>query len=56
MKMMMNIMLIFIIIASFTMSTSIIIYWIVGSLFTIIQTAIIRRKKDVRDSKKRSKN
>ena len=55
MKMMMNIMLIFIIIASFTMSTSIIIYWIFGSLFTIIQTVIIRRKKDVRNSKKRSK-
>ena len=56
MKMMMNIMLVFIIFASFTMSTSIIIYWIVGSLFTIVQTAIIRRKKDVRDSKKRSKD
>ena len=55
MKMMMNMMLVFIIFASFTMSTSIIIYWIVGSLFTIVQTLIIRRKKDVRDGKKRSK-
>ena len=50
MKMMMNIMLIFIIIASFTMSTSIIIYWITGSLFTIVQTLLIRRKSDVRNS------
>ncbi|MBR2833649.1 MAG: YidC/Oxa1 family membrane protein insertase [Bacilli bacterium] len=55
MKMMMNIMLIFIIIASFTMSVSIIIYWIVGSLFTIIQSYIIRRKKNNGSSKKRSK-
>lgn len=55
MKMMMNMMLVFIIFASFTMSTSIIIYWIVGSLFTIVQTAIIRRKKDVRSNEKRSK-
>lgn len=54
MKMMMNFMLVFIIFASFTMSTSIIIYWITGSIFTIVQTALIRRKKDVRDSKKRS--
>ena len=45
MKIMMNILLIFIIIASFTMSTSIIIYWITGSLFTIIQSVILRRKK-----------
>ena len=54
MKMMMNIMLVFIIFASFTMSTSIIIYWIVGSLFTIGQTLYIRRNKDARDSKERS--
>lgn len=45
MKIMMNILLIFIIVASFTMSTSIIIYWITGSLFTIIQSLILRRKK-----------
>ncbi len=55
MKMMMNIMLVFIIFASFTMSVSIIIYWIVGSLFTIVQSYIIRRKKDDGSSKKRSK-
>ncbi len=54
MKLMMNIMMIFITFVSFTMSTSIIIYWITGSLFTIIQTLIIRRHKDVRSSKKRS--
>ena len=56
MQMMMNLMLVFIIFASFTMSVSIIIYWIVGSLFTIIQTYLIRRKKDDGSSKKRSKN
>lgn len=50
MKMMLNVMLVFITIMSFTMSTSIIIYWITGSLFTIIQTAIIRRKKNARSS------
>ena len=55
MNMMMNMMLVFIIIASFTMSTSIIIYWIVGSIFTIVQTVYLRRKKDG-NSKKRSKN
>lgn len=55
MKMMMNVMLVFIIFASFTMSVSIIIYWIVGSLFTIVQSYIIRRKKDDGSSKKRSK-
>ncbi len=54
MKLMMNIMMIFITFVSFTMSTSIIIYWVTGSLFTIIQTLIIRRHKDVRSSKKRS--
>ena len=54
MKMMMNFMMVFITFASFTMSTSIIIYWITGSLFTIIQSLIIRRKKDARSSKKRS--
>ena len=55
MKMMMNIMMIFITIISFTMSTSIIIYWITGSLFTIIQSAVIRRHVDARNGKKRSK-
>ncbi len=55
MKLMMNIMMIFITFMSFIMSTSIIIYWITGSLFTIVQTMLIRRSKDVRDSKVRSK-
>lgn len=55
MKMMMNFMLVFIIFASFTMSTSIIIYWVTGSLFTIIQSVILRRKKN-ESSKKRSEN
>ncbi len=55
MKMMMNILLIFIIIASFTMSTSIIIYWITGSLFTIIQSLILRRKKHASNKDRRKK-
>lgn len=55
MKLMMNIMMVFITIASFTMSTSIIIYWITGSLFTIIQSLVLRRHKDARDGKKRIK-
>lgn len=56
MKLMMNIMMVFITVMSFTMSTSIIIYWITGSLFTIIQSIIIRRSKNVGNDKKRSKN
>ena len=56
MKVMMNVMLVFIVITSFTMPTSIIIYWITGSLFTIIQAEVIRRmKENARGSKKRSK-
>ena len=35
MKIMMNVMLVFIVITSFTMPTSIILYWITGSLFTL---------------------
>lgn len=55
MKIMMNVMLVFIVITSFTMPTSIIIYWITGSLFTIIQAQVIRRmKENARGSKKRS--
>ena len=46
MKVMMNVMLVFIVITSFTMPTSIIIYWITGSLFTIVQAEIIRRMKE----------
>ena len=56
MKTMMNIMLVFITFTSFTMPVSIIIYWITGTLFTIIQAELIRRMKDgSRDSKKRIK-
>ena len=57
MKVMMNVMLVFIVITSFTMPTSIIIYWITGSLFTIIQAEVIRRmKENVKSGKKRGKN
>ena len=52
----MNVMLVFIVITSFTMPTSIIIYWITGSLFTIIQAEVIRRmKENARGSEKRIK-
>lgn len=56
MKTMMNVMLGLIVFTSFTMPTSIILYWIVSSLFTIVQVEIIRRMKDgSRSSKKRIK-
>lgn len=56
MKTMMNTMLIFIIFTSFTMPVSIIIYWVTGTLFTIIQAEMIRRMKDgFGNSKKRIK-
>lgn len=56
MKTMMNVMLVFIVITSFTMPTSIIIYWITGSLFTIVQAEVIRRmKENARGSEKRIK-
>lgn len=45
MKLMMNMMTIFISIASFTISTGIAIYWIVNSTFTIIQNLIVKRRK-----------
>lgn len=54
-RMTMNIMLIFIVISSFVMPTSIIVYWITGSLFTIIQGQLIRRAKENGSSKKRIK-
>ena len=55
MKTMMNTMLVFIVFTSFTMPVSIILYWITGTLFTIIQTEMIRRMKDgSRSSKTRS--
>lgn len=56
MKTMMNVMLVFIVITSFTMPTSIIIYWITGSLFTIVQAEVIRRmKENAKGSKTRIK-
>lgn len=51
MKMMMNFMLIFIVIASFTMSSSIIIYWITGSIFTIVQNYVVRKRSEKKNVK-----
>ena len=45
MNMMFNIMIIMIFVTSFSMSTSIILYWIVSSAFSIVQTLIIKRSK-----------
>lgn len=45
MNLMFNIMIIMIFITSFSMSTSIIIYWIVSSAFSIVQSLIIKRSK-----------
>lgn len=56
MKTMMNTMLVFIVFTSFTMPVSIILYWITGTLFTIVQAEMIRRMKDdSRGSKARIK-
>jgi len=44
MKMMMNVSVIFISIASFTMSTGIELYWIFNSGFTIIQNLLVKRR------------
>ena len=45
MKMMKNIMMITMIIASFTISTGIAIYWITSSAFTIFQNLLVKRSK-----------
>lgn len=45
MKTMMNVSVIFISIASFTMSTGIELYWIVSSGFTVIQNLLVKRSK-----------
>ena len=45
MKTMMNMSVIFIIIASFTMSTGIELYWIFNSGFTVIQNLLVKRRK-----------
>ena len=45
MNMMFNIMVVMIFITSFSMSTAIIIYWVINSLLTIIQNSIVKRSK-----------
>ncbi len=45
MNLMFNIMIVMIFITSFSMSTAIIIYWVVNSLFTIIQNLLVKRSK-----------
>ena len=45
MKMMFNIMIVMIFITSFSMSTSIIIYWITNSLLAIFQNLLVKRSK-----------
>lgn len=45
MNMMFNIMIVMIFITSFSMCTSIIIYWIVNSVFTIVQNLLVKRSK-----------
>ena len=45
MKFMNNFMLVFIVFASFSLSTAICIYWITTSAFTIIQNIMIKRNK-----------
>lgn len=45
MNMMFNIMIVMIFITSFSMSTAIIIYWVINSLLTIIQNSIVKRSK-----------
>lgn len=52
MNTMINIMLVFIVFSSFVMPTSIIIYWITGNIFTIIQSELIRRSKNARSNTK----
>lgn len=45
MNMMFNIMIVMIFITSFSMCTSIIIYWVVNSVFTIVQNLLVKRSK-----------
>lgn len=46
MKMMTNIMIIFLGVASFTLSTGIALYWIVNSSFTILQNVWVKRRRE----------
>ena len=45
MKLMTNIMVVMISIASFTISTGIAVYWIINSTFTIVQNLFVKRRK-----------
>lgn len=45
MKMMMNISIVFITIASFTMSTGIELYWVISNGFTVMQNLLVKRSK-----------
>ena len=45
MNMMFNIMIVMIFITSFSMSTAIIIYWIANSVFSVLQTLLVKRSK-----------
>ena len=45
MNMMFNIMVVMIFITSFSMSTAIIIYWITNSLFSVLQSILVKRSK-----------
>ena len=47
MKTMMNMMIVFIFIASFNVATSIAIYWITNSTCTIIQNLLVKRRRNV---------
>ena len=51
MKSMTNMMIIFMTIATFSISTGIAVYWTISNLFTIIQNLLVKRsKKNVRNS------
>ncbi len=49
MKFTLYFMLVFILIASFTLTTALGIYWITSSVFTILQNYLVERKKDVKN-------
>lgn len=49
MKFTLYFMLVFILIASFTLTTALGIYWITSSVFTILQNYLVERKKDIKN-------
>ena len=49
MKFTLYFMLVFILLASFTLTTALGIYWITSSVFTILQNYLVERKKDVKN-------